>query len=406
MSTAFIACEYNPFHNGHKYHIDSIKAAGFDNVVCIMSGNFVQRGDIALFEKHRRAEIALMNGADLVLELPLKYAVSTASLFAEGFIKTAAATGLKGSVSFGAKNNIDELLTLEKHLFSEDAEIYCIKKLREGINYPNAKQAYISEKLSDKYAEILSDGNNTLALEYIRAGNKYFPDVDFYAVKRDYAAHDSGETYGSFSSARNIRNIVYDNTNNDNNGIESILSFIPDNSHCNIKKYFENGQFPRDLSKYEMLIISRLIMLDSEDFQKVNNVTEGIENKLICAIKENTSINDILDSVKSKRFTYSRLRQILLNAALGISKDDINSGISYIRVLGFNEKGRELLHVMKSSSALQVISNLSEVDKKNTAAIRDAYLDYQAGKLFALCDPILEVGNPEYEIPPIYIKKQ
>lgn len=404
MNTAFIACEYNPFHNGHKFHIDSVRKAGFDTVICIMSGNFVQRGDIALFEKHRRAETALLNGADLVIELPLKYAVSTASLFADGFIKTAKATGLYGSISFGAKNSTEDLVFLEKYLFSKEAENYCNKKIREGINYPNAKREFIKETLGTGFAEILSDGNNTLALEYLRAKNLYFNDAGIHSVFRKGSDHDSSVTTECFASASYLRELIYKNGNKvPPSGLNALFGYIPENLHGTIKLLMDDGKFPRDTEKFETAMLSRLSMLSTEQFSEINNVTEGLENRIVEAIKISCSTSDILYNVKSKRFTYSRLRQILLNAAIGINKYDIERGISYLRVLGSNDRGRTMLRQMKESADLPVISNLSEINKDNPDALRDAFLDYQAGKLFSLCDPVCRAGNPEYEIPPVFI---
>lgn len=402
MKIAFIACEYNPFHNGHKYHLDTIKKAGFDAIVCIMSGNFVQRGDIALFEKHKRAQTAIMNGADIVIELPLKFAVSTASHFADGFIKTAKATGLMGSVSFGAKSSIDDLMYLEEHLFCDDADEFCSKKVREGINYPNAKKDFIEEKLGEHYSKILSDGNNTLALEYLRAKKLYFSEADVFCVERIGADHDSDTVSSVFCSASFLRERIYDN--NDSALAEKIGCFIPDNTLQLIESLAEEGRFPRDLNRFEASMLARLSMSDASYFSEINNVTEGLENRIAEAIKISNTTSEILYNVKSKRFTYSRLRQILINAAIGITRADIENGLSYIRILGFNDKGRAIIRSMKDNAALPVISNLSEINSNDESALRDAFLDYQAGKLFSLCDPILQSGNPEYEIPPIYVK--
>ena len=403
MKNAFVACEYNPFHNGHKYHLDEIKASGFDNIICIMSGNFVQRGEAALFEKHKRAELALKNGADLVIELPLKYAVSTASLFADGFVKTAKSTGIEGSISFGAENDINTLLRIKDIIFSTGAEEYCCEKIREGINYPNAKQEYLTKTMGTEYADILSDGNNTLGLEYIRARDLYFPSAGLFAVKRNSIAHDSDETDSIYASASYLRKLVY-GTAEKEQMTDIISGFVPENCVSEIEMLFEKGLFPRDLTKFEAAAMSRLVLMTAEDFLTINNVKEGLENRITDAVRVSSSTSEVLYNVKTKRFTYSRLRQILINAVLGITKVDIENGISYIRVLGFNDKGRQLLNEMRGKSLIPVICNLSEINKNDSFMQRDALLDYNAGKLFSLTHPTYVSGNHEYNIPPVYVK--
>ncbi len=403
MKNAFVACEYNPFHNGHKYHLDEIKASGFDNIICIMSGNFVQRGEPALFEKHKRAELALKNGADLVIELPLKYAVSTASLFADGFVKTAEATGLDGSISFGAESDIDTLLRIKDIVFSKAAEEYCCERIREGVNYPNAKQEYLTKTMGSDYYHILSDGNNILGLEYMRARDQYFPSAEIFSVKRNTIAHDSMETESIYASASYLRNLIYSSSDKTQMS-EKIISYIPENCVKEIEILFDNGLFPRDLIKFEAAAMSRLVLMTAEDFSLINNVNEGLENRIADAVRVSSVTSEVLDNVKTKRFTYSRLRQILFNAVLGITKADIENGISYIRVLGFNDRGRSLLHDMKERACLPVISNLSEINKDDSFMKRDALLDYNAGKLFSLTHPTCVSGNQEYNIPPVYVK--
>lgn len=402
MNFAFIACEYNPFHNGHLYHITKTRESGADAIICIMSGNFVQRGDVAIAEKHSRAKIALMNGADLVLELPLKYAVAPAQLFADGFIKTAAATGLDGFISFGAKDDLCDLIKLVDCMFSDNAENFAALQVKNGFNYAKAKSMFVEKELGEYFSNILNDANNMLALEYLRSARAHFPTVGIKSITRKNVMHNSILPDGNFASASYIRKLLYDSYDNSlNDFLHSIKRFIPDNEYNYLLNEYSSGRFPSDRNRFEIATVSRLFTLTLEEIAVINNVNEGLENRIFNAIKNNVVLSEMLDDVKSKRFTHSRIRQIFMNAILGINRNDIEAGLSYIRVLGFNSKGRQCLHQMKSTSKIPVIANLSEIDKNNESAARDAYLDYEAGKLFSLLLPSANIKNPEYEIPPV-----
>ncbi len=404
MKAAFIACEYNPFHNGHKLHLEETKKLDADACVCIMSGNFVQRGDIAVAEKHIRAKTAVINGADLVIELPLKYAVSTASLFAEGFIKTAKATGVDGIVSFGAKNSLVELQTAKDIIFSEDAEEFSKIKIREGISYPTSKNMFLEKKLPAGSINILDDANNVLALEYLHAIDMFFPECEAFALERKYAFHNSDAVKGDYASASLIRNMIYDGLTDISPLKSDYRCLIPENALNVLEEEFIRRKFPADIKKFDTAVMSRLSFLSKDNFAELNNVNEGLENRIFTCLRNSNMLSELLDNVKSKRFTYSRLRQIFVNAALGITKNDLDNGISYIRVLAFNERGREVLSEMKNTAKLPVVMNLSDIDNSDKNSVRDAELDYNAGKLFNLCLKSCYDGNSEYRFPPVIIK--
>lgn len=403
MRAAFIASEYNPFHNGHKYHIERTKENGADAVICVMSGNFVQRGDIAIAEKHIRAKAALMGGADLVLELPLKYAVSTASYFAQGFVVTAAALGLDGFISCGATADKKTLELICDTCFSSEAENFAREQLSIGINYPKAKTIFLRDRLGGEYSDIISEPNNILAIEYINALRRFAPSFGFDCIDRVGVRHDSFASDGIFTSASNLRNMIYCSDCIEM-AFNEISSFMPSEVLDLFISEAAGGHFPASVETFNNIAVSRLLSLESNFFEKLNNVNGGLNNRLIKSIRSGSSLNEIADSSKSKIFTHSRIRQILINAVLGITKDDINHGISYIRVLGFNDRGRELLNSVRNSADLPVISNLSELDLSVPQTRRDAELDYLSGKLFGLCLEKRISGNPEYYIPPVYLR--
>ncbi len=397
MTTAFIASEYNPFHNGHKYHIEKTREAGADTIISIMSGNFVQRGEPAIAEKHIRAKAAILGGADLVVELPTKYATSTATYFAKGFIDTVNAMGIEGIISFGASNSINELLKIKEVLFSEECENFANLKIKDGFSYPKAKAEYVRLNYPDIPYDILEDANNILALEYLNALDKTKISHNAVAITRKGVKHDSEITSESYASASHIRNTIY------KAGLQDSIDFIPEKIFDIYNDMHISGLFPCDKDKFELIALTKLISVTSDELTKINNVNGGLENRILEAIRTKNSLEDIYNFVKSKHFTHSRVRQIILHSILGIKKDDLDMGVSYIRVLAFNNKGREMLQIIKNAAEIPVITNLSQLKDEGTEYSRDAEIDYVSGKIFNLCTTNMIYTNPEYQIPPVYV---
>ena len=406
MKISFIACEYNPFHNGHKFHIDETRKHFNAPVCCVMSGNFVQRGEIALCEKHIRARSAIMNGADLVIELPIKYATSTASLFAEGFIKTAVATGLKCNYSFGAEGDLSSLSEISDLIHSDDAEEFALLRSDRAMSYAEAKAQYISEYKGSDYSSFLKDSNNILAIEYLHYINKLSKGSDVFVLKREGVSHDSLFTSDSLASASFIRNRIYElyDSCGNINGLYEAARFIPENVLFTLLEAYSAGRFPADKNKYSLAAFSVLSQLSKNELLKINSVNGGLENRIYNKIRSCVNLSDLYDEIKTKRYPHSRIRQIINQAVLGITREDINSGVNYIRVLAFNDNGREILHKMKDTACVPVIMNLSEIDKSDASSVRNAEIDFLAGKLMNLCSPQPLNSNTEYSIPPVYIR--
>lgn len=406
LNTAFIASEYNPFHNGHKHHIDETRKNGAENIISVMSGNFVQRGSAAVAEKHIRAKCAILSGADLVIELPLKYAVSTASYFADGFIKTAKATGLNGFISFGAKDTLSLLQKSKDVIFSQNAEKFTNNCITEGISYPRAKALYLEKYADKEISSVLNDANNILALEYLRAKDIYFPEAGVLAVERSGSMHDSDEINNNITSAGNIRRILYDEISDEDliNRFYEIKGLIPDTVFNELLNAYSSGLFPSSQKTAETIEFSRILSLNATDFLKCNNVTGGLENRIVEGISKTNNIGELCDFVKSKAFTHSRLRQIMISACLGVTRELLDAPLQYIRILAFNDKGRALLSKMRKTASVPVISNISQVNTSNIEALTEVSADVLAGKLFNLSLPCPLKGNPEYDIPPVYVK--
>ena len=309
-----IICEFNPFHGGHKYLIDTVRKAS-DGVVCVMSGNLVQRGEFAVYDKFERVKQALNNGADLVIELPCAYSVMSANGFAKYGVQILEKTGIVDEIAFGAEcDDITELKRIADKIKQCDTEIK--DKMKDGISYPSARKEVIG-------SDILDTPNNILALEYISETH-----MPCRAVKRIGKGHDTDDKKYSASAIR------------DGLSLDNICSM----KNC------------------EVAILSKLRTMSKDDFLKIDDVSEGLENRIVEAVRASSSLDEIYDKIKTKRYTHSRIRRIILRAYMGITKEYAKD-VPYIRILGFNEKGCELLGQMKKKAKLPVISRYNDIDK-------------------------------------------
>lgn len=347
MKTVGVICEFNPFHNGHKYLLDKIKEKYPDSkIVAIMSGNFVQRGDIAIIDKFIRAKQALLNGFDLVVELPAVYAVSSAEIFAKSGVRIA--EGLCCDVLvFGTENNIDDLEKIVTLNQSGDFKKLIKNDLLSGKSYPQALNDTILKLTSNnsKIEQVLKGSNNILAIEYLKAISKtsIFP----YAVKRKAVKHDSDITKDKFASASAIRELILNNN-------EEYYKFIPENTD---KDEFLNTASIKNL---ELPLLYKLRTMTKEDFINLPDVSEGLENRILEAIQNYNSIQEIIKFIKTKRYTEARIRRILIYALLSISKEMQKADVPYIRVLGFNKNGEDILSNAGKKNLLPIISKVSQ----------------------------------------------
>ena len=379
MRIAGLIAEFNPFHNGHKYILDEIKK-NFDAVIVIMSGNFVQRGDIAITDKHTRAAMSLRNGADLIIELPVIYALNTAQKFAYGAVEILNKTGVTNALAFGSEvGNIGELINAAGFLENESTEISAkIKKLNSsGMSYPSARAEAYRGLINDC---LLSKPNNILAVEYIRALMHIESNIKPYTIKRTNDFH-SKEAEGNIISATAARQLIADGKN--------ASDFLPE------------PEFDvYSLRALDTVITYHLRMVTPEYLSEINDVSEGLENRIIFAARNNFGFEEICAAIKSKRYTMSRIRRVVLSSFLGLTKDLCGSAPSYIRVLGMNERGREILKAMKKKSELPVIVKTADFkpDKIFNAEIR-------ASEAAALCRKkgVLKAGR-EYTVSPVIIK--
>lgn len=342
MSILAIICEYNPFHNGHKFQIESQKKAlDASGVIAIMSGNFVQRGAPAICDKWHRAKMALMLGADLVIELPTVFATQSAERFARGGVSLADSLGVVDHLSFGCECDDIELLKKTAQIVNENETRERISKLlKGGTSYPYARMLACGEE----YQEILSKPNNILAVEYIKALAELDSKIEPVPVLRKGTDHNSDIPAGSFASASYVRSCVIND--------KDFSEFIP--AEC-IEILKEADVF-KDKTKLDAIITYLLRSKSIDELREIADMTEGIEYRFKEAGMRFTTVEEITEFVKTKRYTKTRIDRLLINILLSIKKEDIIKNPEYIRVLGFNETGKEILSEIKKQSHLPIIT--------------------------------------------------
>ena len=357
-----IIAEYNPFHNGHLYHIARSKQeTNAQYVIGVISGNFVQRGNTSIINKWIKARMALLNGVDLVIELPTVYSISSAENFAEGAIKIFNSLGIVDTISFGMEaNDISTLNNIANVLYNEPKEYITLlsHELKKGSSYPKARENALMMYLNDikRYANVLQGSNNILGIEYLKAMRKTKSKIVPIGIKRQKVLYNDKYIVDEFASATAIRKMLMTRNVND------ISKVMPRNSYLLLGEELKKGHYVIDISRFEKEIIYNLRKMSKEDLSKLPDVSEGLENSIKNAADSCNNIKDLINIVKTKRFTQTRIQRILLYSLLGITKKEMDMSkkvTPYARVLGFNNKGKELIsEMMKLNPKLNIVTSV------------------------------------------------
>lgn len=364
-----IIAEYNPFHNGHMYHLQKAKEqSGAQYCICVMSGNFVQRGNTSIVNKWKKAEMALLNGVDLVIELPTIYSVASAEGFSLGAIKLLNNLKIVDAISFGtetsdfaALNNISSIVNEEPMKYKSILN----SELKKGLSFPKARENALMLYLNDnkRYDNILNTPNNILAIEYLKALKKIKSTIQPIPVKREKVYYNDNVIVDEFASATAIRKLLK------NEEFSEIRKVVPKSTYQILKKETELGNVVLDLSRYEKEIIYNLRRMTVSEIAELPDVNEGLEYSLKNAANYSNDITNLINIVKTKRYTVTRIQRILICALLGITKRDVGMAKKtepYIRVLGFNEKGKELIsRINKQNPKATVITSVKKFQDKN-----------------------------------------
>lgn len=364
-----IIAEYNPFHNGHMYHLQKAKEqSGAQYCICVMSGNFVQRGNTSIVNKWKKAEMALLNGVDLVIELPTIYSVASAEGFSLGAIKLLNNLKIVDAISFGtetsdfaALNNISSIVNEEPMKYKSILN----SELKKGLSFPKARENALMLYLNDnkRYDNILNTPNNILAIEYLKALKKIKSTIQPIPVKREKVYYNDNVIVDEFASATAIRKLLK------NEEFSEIRKVVPKSTYQILEKETELGNVVLDLSRYEKEIIYNLRRMTVSEIAELPDVNEGLEHSLKNAANYSNDITNLINIVKNKRYTVTRIQRILICALLGITKRDVGMAKKtepYIRVLGFNEKGKELIsRINKQNPKATVITSVKKFQDKN-----------------------------------------
>ncbi|MBE6902013.1 MAG: nucleotidyltransferase family protein [Ruminococcaceae bacterium] len=384
MKTAAVICEYNPFHYGHRYQLEQTRALGATHIVAVMSGNFTQRGDVAIFDKYARARAALENGADLVLELPTRFSLSAAEGFARGAVSIIEALGCVDMLSFGSE--CGDVAALKEAAGAAEYAVHTDEfkeAMRRGANFPAALSKAVQSYYTPDVYEVLSSPNNTLGVEYIKALDDIGSGIQPVTVQRDGADHDSDEETKRFASASLIRKKIL--------GGEDYSEFAP-----------VIDEPTADIKRLETAILAKLRGMRQSEFESVYDAAQGLGERLYKAVRRANSLDELYFLTKTKRYTLARIRRAVLCCLLDIDKKLLSEPIAYIRILGMNTRGREILSA--AQCGLPIDTSLKNLSKQSREAHRQAAQEERWGDIYSLAFAKPRQCGYEFTAKPVIIE--
>ncbi len=403
MKITGIITEYNPFHFGHEFHVKSSKEkTSADAIICVMSGNFVQRGIPSITDKWSRTKMALLGGVDLVIELPSIYCVSSAEYFAFGAISILDSLNVVDNICFGSEcGDITVLKEISKILFTEPLEFKesLKEELALGLSFPKARSIAL-EKYIKNFKEfnfsniqnILNSSNNILAIEYCKALLKLNSKINPVTITRIGSNYnDEALNNNGFSSASSIRKIINEDS------LKACSNIIPKYSYEILSK-----SKLADINKMFFYVKYKLLS-DPTLLTNIPDANEGLGNKILKNINIATSFDELIMLCKSKRYSYTRISRVICQCFLSLTKEEISLSKSipqYIRILGLNETGAKIIKEIKNSSNISIVNKISK-NYKNTMLS----LDIKATNLYSLLNDNIPI-NADFKISPIILKYQ
>ncbi len=389
MKISGIICEYNPFHNGHLYHINETRKNGATHIVAVMSGNFVQRGDVAVINKFERAKAAVRCGVDLVIELPVAYCLSSAETYAKGAMYILKGLGCVDELSFGSECGDLSLLTAAvkaSYACARMPELEDLMKL--GNSYPKALQILVRQNYGDEIGRLFGQPNNTLAIEYLKAMIAVKLKIQPFTVKRN-ELHDAMMPTGKIASASLIRQLMESQT-------DDYDDLVPEDSSEAISACAAAGMVAR-FEHLERILLYKLRTASAEEISGLPEVGQGLENKILYARNE-TSLESMLLAMKSKRYTMARIRRILLDLLIGIQPKDTDAPPPYGRILALSERGRDILSAAKQAgTTLPYATSLAKLAELGGACKECSDLEARATAVYSLAQRTIQPADADYK---------
>ena len=400
MKTAVITAEYNPFHKGHRWQLEQVRAAGASHVAVVMSPDFTQRGTPAIFPKRLRAQAALQNGADLVLELPVCYALAGAQRFAFGAVQLAAAMGCVDLLAFGAEDaDLVQLRQACTALQQEEVKQTIRQLLPSGITFAKARERAVAAVYGEETALLLQKPNNILAIEYLCQLEK-LPDAHIQplALGRIGNTHD-GEPVGEFASASFRRGLMLEGR------WEQAQQYLPQNVWQLYRQAQQDGQLA-DLQLGERAVLSALRRMEKNEMAQLADLSEGLENRLYRASREACSLEQLYAAVKSKRYPLARVRRLVMNAFLPLPAQMQTLPPPYLRVLGMNERGKQIVSAMKQTASLPVSTSLMKLARSTEAARQWAQVEAAACDQYSIFCRQVQASGSDWSLPFVSLLEQ
>lgn len=374
MKTAGVIAEFDPFHNGHSYFLRRVRElTSADFIIAVMSGDYTQRGNAAVMGKRLRAKAAMLNGADAVIELPVQYSTASAELFAYAGVSLLDKLGCVDHLCFGTETSDLKILCLAADILSSETDEYkeiLNSYLKKGMNYPEARMKAAAETMqetgkmdaafsADELSDVLRGSNNILAIEYLKALKKLGSGIQPLNIKRESVDHDSVNTFGIYSSAKNIRETL-----KTTNSFESVSGFLPENTLPMIREHF-SVDFPVFNDDLSLLYKYSLEMETEPSLIRYADMSTDLARRIIKHRNEFQTVSQFTELIKTRNITYTRISRALLHTLLRITKEDIgkyrDAGTAgYARVIGFRKEASGLIDRMNEKSSVPVLTRLSD----------------------------------------------
>ena len=396
MQIAGVVAEYNPFHCGHAYHLRRTKEFGADAVVAVMSGDYVQRGTPAILSKYPRAKIAAQCGADLVLELPVPWAIGRAQSFADGAVSVLRQLGCVDILSFGSECGDASLLRQAVSAVQNEECNALTQQIVSGgnVTFAAAREQAVSRLYGEETAGVFRNPNDTLAVEYMLASARHGADFRYIAVPR-IGRHDAQNADDGFPSASQIRERLLD-------GMP--IFGCPAEAESVWNEQARSGLAPADLRHMERAILADWRTASAEELSALPDVSEGLEMRIQDAAYRASSLAELYDLAKTKRYTHARIRRIVLARFLRITRQDILGQVPYLRVLAVGEKGREILRIAKRTCAVPILSRAADQKVTDPVSHKLLQTERRAGELYGLLLPNVQRADSELQAQ-IYISE-